>query len=126
MPIWKRPRSGGYIFDIDDAYPNFKILQDKVCFVGHSHKSMTFVADGTVDWFIEEKIILREDAQYIINIGSVGQPRDGNAKASCAIYDTGEGVVELKRVEYNIGEAQRKIIEAGLPSVLAERLSLGK
>lgn len=120
------PEEWGYVFDIDDAFPNFKLLHDQVCFIGHSHKSITFVADGTVDWFVEEKTILYKESKYIINIGSVGQPRDGNPQSSYAVYDSDKGIVEIKRVGYDIAQAQKRIIEGGLPRILAERLSLGK
>ena len=58
--------------------------------------------------------------------GAVGQPRDGNPKAAYVIYDMDEGSIELRRLEYDIAAAQKKIIEAGLPPRLAERLAMGK
>ena len=103
-----------------------KMLEDKLCFIGHSHKPVVFEANAGVDWFLEDKITIERDAKYIINIGSVGQPRDGNPKASFAVYDSDAGVVEIKRLSYDIEKAQKKILEAGLPSILAERLSIGK
>lgn len=120
------PEKWHYIFDIDDAYPNFKLLQKQICFIAHSHKPVIFVKRESVDWFVEEKIEIQKDAKYIINVGSVGQPRDENPKSSFAIYDTDAGLLEIRRCDYDIKMAQKKIVEAGLPSVLAERLSLGK
>jgi diadenosine tetraphosphatase ApaH/serine/threonine PP2A family protein phosphatase len=64
--------------------------------------------------------------KYVINVGSVGQPRDGDPRASYAVYDDAEGVVEIKRVIYDIEAAQAKIIRAGLPAWLAARLIEGR
>jgi diadenosine tetraphosphatase ApaH/serine/threonine PP2A family protein phosphatase len=62
---------------------------------------------------------------YLINPGSVGQPRDGDRRAGYAIYDSGSGLVTLHRTEYDIASAQKKIIDAGLPELLALRLDAG-
>ncbi len=61
-----------------------------------------------------------------MNVGSIGQSRDGVAKATYVVYDMNEGTIELRRLDYDIPTTQRKIIEAGLPARLAERLALGK
>ena len=66
-----------------------------------------------------------EDCRYIINVGSAGQPRDGNPLASYAVYDTDARKVWLKRVPYDVATAQKKIREAGLPEILAQRLEYG-
>ena len=120
------PAEWRYIFDIDDAYPSFKVLQDRVCFIGHSHRPVVFTSGDMIDWSLDEKVTLREDRRYIINIGSVGQPRDGNPRACYAVYDTDAGVVEIKRSSYDIKKAQEKVNRAGLPKILAERLSVGR
>ncbi|MGH9628716.1 MAG: metallophosphoesterase family protein, partial [Bryobacteraceae bacterium] len=70
-------------------------------------------------------IELEPDSAYMINPGSVGQPRDGDPRAAYAIYEPEERLVTLHRAQYDIAETQRKIVEAGLPDVLAFRLSLG-
>jgi diadenosine tetraphosphatase ApaH/serine/threonine PP2A family protein phosphatase len=64
--------------------------------------------------------------KYFVNVGAVGQPRDGNPKAGYVIYDMNEGSIELRRLDYDIAKAQRKILEAGLPQRLADRLAVGK
>ena len=69
---------------------------------------------------------LEDDKKYVVNVGSVGQPRDGDPKASFAIYDKHSGTIEIKRVSYDIESAQRKIIAAGLPPFLASRLAEGR
>ena len=119
------PEEWGYILDIDDAYPNFKILEDQICFIGHSHKAVVFTEGEMVDWLLESNIEIQEGIRYLINIGSVGQPRDGNPKASFAIYDTRQKTVDIKRIAYDIKKAQEKILGAGLPKMLAKRLSMG-
>ena len=64
--------------------------------------------------------------KYFVNVGAVGQPRDGNPKAGYVVYDLNEGTIELRRLDYDIPKAQKKIMEAGLPQRLADRLALGK
>ena len=66
------------------------------------------------------------ELRYLVNVGSVGQPRDGNPAASFAIYDDEEFTVEIKRVSYDVEKAQAKMLKAGLPAELALRLSEGR
>jgi diadenosine tetraphosphatase ApaH/serine/threonine PP2A family protein phosphatase len=83
------------------------------------------MVEGT---FIEgnsTEIKLEKGARYLVNPGSVGQPRDRNPRAACAIYDSESRMLKFYRLEYNIEEAQRKILAEHLPPALAERLSLG-
>jgi diadenosine tetraphosphatase ApaH/serine/threonine PP2A family protein phosphatase len=68
---------------------------------------------------------LQGGGRFLINVGSVGQPRDGNASAAYGLYDDEKGLFFLRRVRYDIGAAQRKILSAGLPPVLAERIGRG-
>jgi len=120
------PQEWLYVLDIDDAFPNFRLLDKQICFYGHSHKPVVFTAAEHVDWSMEEKIPIKEGVKYLINIGSVGQPRDGNPKASFAIYDTEARLVEIRRMTYDIPSAQQSIVDSGLPPWLGERLALGK
>jgi diadenosine tetraphosphatase ApaH/serine/threonine PP2A family protein phosphatase len=83
------------------------------------------IVEGT---FIEgesNEVKLEKGVRYLINPGSVGQPRDRNPRASCAIYDSETRIIKFYRLDYNIEEAQRKILAERLPPALAERLSLG-
>jgi diadenosine tetraphosphatase ApaH/serine/threonine PP2A family protein phosphatase len=73
-----------------------------------------------------EKLRVEPGKKYFLNVGSVGQPRDGIWLASYAIFDSDRGFVELHRLEYDIQKAQQKILDAGLPLRLAERLAVGK
>ncbi len=73
----------------------------------------------------EDEIALESDVSYLINPGSVGQPRDGDRRAGYAIYDSDAGLVTLCRADYDIASAQKKIMQAGLPELLALRLDAG-
>ena len=64
--------------------------------------------------------------KYFVNVGSIGQPRDGDPKSKYVIYDMDEGTIELRKLDYDIATAQKKILAAGLPPRLAERLAVGK
>ena len=74
----------------------------------------------------DTKIRIDCERKYVINAGSVGQPRDGDPKASYVIYDDEETTIEIKRVEYDVKKAREKILRAGLPAPLAERLLEGR
>ena len=69
---------------------------------------------------------MKPGCKYLINPGSVGQPRDGDPRAAYAIVDTKQRRVELYRTKYAVGEAQNKVLKAGLPDVLAQRLAVGR
>jgi predicted phosphodiesterase len=119
-----------YIFGEFDAAEAFAYFQTPLCFFGHTHFPFVYAekdqnVEGT---FLEgdtNEVKLEKDIRYLINPGSVGQPRDRNPKAAYAIYDSAARVVKFYRVEYDIEEAQKKILKEKLPSALAERLSLG-
>ena len=101
-----------------------------VCLFGHTHLPVIFTLQGTqlmADLPDEElrSLTIDKNASYLINAGSVGQPRDGDPRAAYAVYHT-DGVIVFSRVEYNIAEAQRSISAAGLPQSLANRLGIGR
>jgi diadenosine tetraphosphatase ApaH/serine/threonine PP2A family protein phosphatase len=73
-----------------------------------------------------EHVRIEMTKKYFINTGSVGQPRDGNWRAAYCIYDTDNHIVEQRRAKYDLATAQKKIIKAGLPQLLAERLAIGR
>lgn len=117
-----------YMNNKDEAKATFNILKTKLCFLGHSHIPGIFEIDGENISYAKgsgEKVFLKTGARYIINVGSVGQPRDGDNRASYCVYDEDEGSILLKRVDYDIKTAQMKIREAGLPRALATRLEAG-
>jgi predicted phosphodiesterase len=105
-------------------------MDGSVCFFGHSHIPSVFTleAHGILVELIEgdrTRYRLQKDRRYLINPGSIGQPRDRNAAASYAIYDADEGVVHFDRVPYPTERARDKIFKAGLPHILGDRLLVG-
>jgi diadenosine tetraphosphatase ApaH/serine/threonine PP2A family protein phosphatase len=120
------PDQWGYVFDDLDAMNHFSYQVTPVCFHGHTHVPIAFRYGSRIKTMQLDRMKIERGEKYFINVGSVGQPRDGNPFASYVIYDMQEREVELRRIEYDIETAQRKIINAGLPDCLAERLALGK
>lgn len=119
-----------YIFGEFDAVEAFGFTETSLSFFGHTHFPFVYVEkDQTVEGtFIQEapfELRLEKGARYLINPGSVGQPRDRDPRAAYAILDSKAQRIKFYRVEYDVKQAQRKILEAGLPSALAERLALG-
>jgi len=116
-----------YILTPQHAQIDFRYFHTQICLVGHSHSPMSFLMDpaGKIILSRESPIKLQEGYRYIINVGSVGQPRDGNPKACYAVYDEESRTIEIKRVSYNILKAQDKMFEAGIPDFLADRLMSG-
>lgn len=119
-----------YILGEIDAAEAFEDLDFEVAFFGHSHFACFFLASGGRPRLrmVEgdhHLIRLEPGSRYLINAGSIGQPRDHNPKASYAIFDAGERTVEVRRVAYDVKGAQARIEAAGLPAVLAQRLALG-
>jgi putative phosphoesterase len=106
-----------------------KGLKLRVCFFGHTHRRAVWYKDirGKVATLplTSGKIVLEPTWHYLINPGSVGQPRNGNPDASYAIFDDEEFSIQYKSVPYDVAAAQISILEAGLPSYLAERLAQG-
>lgn len=120
------PQRWGYVFDKLAAAANFPYQNTPVCFFGHTHVPVAFVRDSMVRGGTYSKFKVEAGKKYFVNVGAVGQPRDGNPKAAYVVYDTAEGTIELRRVQYDIATAQKKIREAGLPERLAERLAYGR
>jgi predicted phosphodiesterase len=105
-------------------------LPDKrVCFFGHTHRRALWYRDirGKIALLPirPDKMRLERNCLYLINPGSVGQPRDGNPEAAFAIFDDEEFSIHFRSVPYDVKSAQRRILEAGLPEYLAERLAQG-
>ena len=135
------PQRFNYIRNVNDAKMNFPFLKRQLCFIGHSHRLEIYyrpvnnsshqgVAGKSAGIFIPEKnedceIKLSEGTKYIVNVGSVGQPRDRNPRAALCIYDCDKNVLIFKRLTYNIEKAAEKILQRGLPSLLARRLYSG-
>lgn len=124
-----------YIFSDFDASLNFVQLHRfaegiDLCFFGHSHIPSIFTLEpgGIRVEAVREaryKLKLEPGKRYLVNPGSVGQPRDRNPRAAYALYDASARVVHFDRVPYDVGAARRKIQRAGLPAVLGDRLVVG-
>jgi diadenosine tetraphosphatase ApaH/serine/threonine PP2A family protein phosphatase len=120
-----------YIFDAEDARRALDAATRPLCLFGHTHLPVVFRRDSSVfDGFVpdgrETPVPLAAGAHYLINVGSVGQPRDGDPRAAFGIYDSEGLSVQLRRVIYPVAAAQRRILSAGLPSNLANRLAVGR
>ncbi len=122
-----KPEEWRYILSEKQSHIDFQIMKHNILFIGHSHVPVIFEnKKDEIRIITEYEIELDKNSKYIINPGSIGQPRDFDPRASFAIYDSDKRHLKFFRLEYNIIEAQRKIREAGLPEILAERLSYGR
>jgi len=124
QPIWE------YLISIGSARESFAFFQSQFCLVGHSHVPMVFKydEDGTCSFsqFTSNIGLALGKNRLIINPGGVGQPRDGDPRASYAIYDNETGMVRLYRVPYAVGITQTRMVKQNLPIRLVARLSQGK
>lgn len=122
------PEEWDYLLDLADAEYNFPAFEEKVCLVGHSHVPVVFKKKGEERALLsrEVEVFFKDDWRYIINIGSVGQPRDNDPRASYLIYDKAERRLFLRRVEYDFTITQKKMAELGLPKYLYDRLAVGR
>lgn len=133
----KRPQRFEYIHDAAQAIDSIRVCKTQVCLVGHTHVPVLFEYDKQKrlitrvmtrsEELKEVSVLLKGSAfGYVINPGSVGQPRDGDPRASYAVFDTEHNLLRICRAEYDISTAQEKIRETGLPSFLADRLAIGR
>lgn len=121
-----KPESWEYVLDQGGAKRAFGATPHQISFIGHSHTPVVFRNDGRAERFLPGDVIeIENGVRYVINVGSVGQPRDGNPDASFVIFDDEKLTVKIKRVAYDRKKAAEKILKAGLPPVLAERLLVG-
>jgi len=122
------PQRWGYVFDKLAAAASFTYQNTSICFFGHTHVPVAFIRDNMamVRGGTYSKFKVEPGKKYFVNVGAIGQPRDNNPKAAYVVYDADEGTIELRRLEYDIAGAQKKILEAGLPPRLAERLAVGR
>jgi predicted phosphodiesterase len=120
-----------YIFGEIEALNVFRQTTFPLCFFGHSHFPVVFgLSPDAIQTVLTTSpsfhFRLEPGVRYLVNPGSIGQPRDGNPFASFAMFDSETCAVSVYRVPYKLERAQRKIIEAGLPRPLADRLALGR
>ena len=121
-----------YIFDSEDAGRALDAARRPLCLFGHTHLPVVFRRNpGLFDGFMPEgpddsTLEIVAGMNYLVNVGSVGQPRDGDPRAAFGIYDSAESALVLRRVSYPVEIAQRRILDAGLPASLANRLAIGR
>ena len=122
-----------YVFDGVDAGRALDTASRPVCLFGHTHLPVVYRRDAEGDAAFVPRtdddrvdVPLDSGARYLVNPGSVGQPRDGDPRAAFAIYDGETRRLTLRRVEYPVDAAQKRIFSAGLPPSLAHRLALGR
>jgi diadenosine tetraphosphatase ApaH/serine/threonine PP2A family protein phosphatase len=119
-----------YVFDEMDALYSLRASSRPLCLYGHTHKTFVLAFDGTT---LEtptlepgRALALREQVRYLVNVGSVGQPRDGDPRAAYGVIDVERREVCAYRVVYPVDRAMARIIDAGLPESMARRLELGR
>ncbi len=123
-----------YVIAASEADQAFDYLETRVAFFGHTHLQGGFIWNRsrvetilrTPAYQDSQSMPIDPECAYMINPGSTGQPRDGDSRAAYAIYDTGAKEVTYHRVVYDVAAAQKKIYDAGLPPILAERLLVGR
>jgi diadenosine tetraphosphatase ApaH/serine/threonine PP2A family protein phosphatase len=119
-----------YVLDALDAREALEAASTRLCLHGHTHVPRVFMTQGMAvgEYLLQgdavQVVPLPRGGRVLVNVGSVGQPRDGDARAAFGVLDSA-GTIELHRVLYDVAAAQRRIVEAGLPAVLAGRLSQG-
>lgn len=117
-----------YLHGAEDARSSFEAMHHEFCFSGHSHRPGAFVKrpGGNIEVLPASDFTLDPGSAWIVNPGSVGQPRDGDPRASFGIFDTESRRFQLRRLSYPIPEVQGKMEKQGLPRFLIERLSRGR
>ncbi len=120
-----------YLFDDLDVYRAFGAMQRPVCLFGHTHVPAVFRFDTHLSSIgpprgLEFRVALDREARYLVNCGAVGQPRDGDARAAFGMLDSSTATLTVLRAPYDVASAQAKILAAGLPEVLAQRLAVGR
>jgi diadenosine tetraphosphatase ApaH/serine/threonine PP2A family protein phosphatase len=121
------PQMWGYVFDRLAAAASFGYQYTQICFFGHTHVPLAFDKFGEVGRGEKyQELHFEAGHKYMVNVSSVGQPRDGDPRAGFLVYSPDERMAELHRVEYDLEACQKKIIKAGLPERLAQRLASGR
>ena len=121
------PESFGYVFDHLQAEAHFSHQITPICFHGHTHCPMIYEKQVSAVYRIDaQDFKLPIGRKYFINVGSVGQPRDGDSRAAYALWEPSTRKISFRRLEYDVQAAQERIRAAGLPERLASRLSIGR
>jgi predicted phosphodiesterase len=112
------PSEWNYIFEEDAASHAFQCFSESLCFIGHTHIPAIFSMNGHAS-------VITKNERYLVNVGSVGQPRDWNAQASFGIFDTDRWTYKNIRAPYDVETAMKKIVHTALPAKLGQRLLMG-
>lgn len=121
------PGSWYYVFSLEEAKHQFRFFNEPICVIGHTHISFAVEkSDRNYRVINDDEFLIEEGKRYLINVGSVGQPRDGNSRATFGIYDQSKKTFKFVRLKYDVKTAASKIMTAGLPKALAERLFIGR
>jgi diadenosine tetraphosphatase ApaH/serine/threonine PP2A family protein phosphatase len=122
----RNPEAWNYVITLGDARQAFRSFGQRVCFIGHSHTPFVVEnCEGELTCPTSPVVEIKPTCRYLVNVGSVGQPRDRNPEACFAVYDRQQSQIEIRRVPYELSDAQKSIRDAGLPPELAERLKYG-
>ncbi len=120
------PEEWHYCMMVEDAWTEMESYPESLCLIGHSHYPGAFERHGEdIRYTRAEELVLREGRQYLVNVGSVGQPRDNDPRAAYLLFDLETRRLRHVRVVYDVRAAQEKILAAGLPHFLAARLAAG-
>lgn len=120
------PEYFDYIQTLYDVQLAFEHLQTKVCFIGHSHVPVIFLNSSPAEYFLQDEFDIPDDVEVMVNVGSVGQPRDLDPRACYVLYDSDDRQIQVRRVHYNLLSASERMVAAGLPSTNAARIVLGR
>ena len=122
-----RPDEWEYLMSAEDGFAVFGAFATRLCFVGHSHLPGVWSLGSSGPAFEPGSVetALEAGRRYLVNVGSVGQPRDRDPRAAYGLWDLDRGAVAIRRVAYDVGAARAKILASGLPRFLADRLALG-
>ncbi len=121
----KEPEEWNYLLTLWDAEMNFNYFDNKFCFLGHSHQPFIIERIPSKELVTHKKVVsIGKTERYIVNVGSVGQPRDGDPRACYSLMN--DDKIEIVRISYNVEAVQEKMRKEGLPKMLIERLSIGR
>jgi diadenosine tetraphosphatase ApaH/serine/threonine PP2A family protein phosphatase len=121
------PAEWNYVLSPEDATIEMDAFEETLCFIGHSHFPGTFSANGEGAHYTRDaEVRLQPGHRYLVNVPSVGQPRDGDPRAGYLLHDTEAGMLRHVRLEYDLAGARKRILDAGLPQFLGDRLQWGE
>ncbi len=125
----RSPAEWSYIVSAEDGAEALPSIGTRLCFIGHSHLPAVWIERPSGRLVFQRgagRVALEPGDRYLINVGSVGQPRDGQPQAAYAVWDLEARAVEIRRLPYDYEETRRRIYAAGLPRVLGDRLLRGR